>query len=481
MKTLAELRAALKSSIAAIKAFEDGIVTTTADKNDATKKTTVARDMTAEEVVKHTALLDAAEAAEKAVDAKVRSDKLQARGGERAADQVVVEEEPGAEETEPRVRTVRPQVTVKMKATERMGLIAMGIAASQFHLRDNQEMISPLKILEERGYAPLANEIERTRKLKADFIKALNAGTQTQGGYLTPDILATDIIELLYPETTFLQGEPVQRNMPNGTYRQAAGAASSTASYRKEGGPISVTEPAFREVNMSAKFLGAIVPMTRQMIDFSLPSARSFIETDLRERMSQVMDQAAYFGTGIDGEPLGATLLSGIQTVALVATGTAPTLPNIDQQFTVLRLALFNNNIRNIGRWRYVMAPRTLEFLQKARVFSTADGSYAYPETRMDPPRMGQIPILVSTNIPINLGVGGNESTIFLINFGDMLMGIQEGLAIASSIEATVIINGSPVSAFQNDLIFIRATSAHDFGSRRPLSFVQVNGVLWGS
>ena len=485
MKTLAELRAALKAAVTAIKTFQQSI--TAPDPADATK--TVARDMTADEQTKYLGLIKAAEDAEKAVDTQIRLDKLLARsGGTQANEEVRATEKDEDEEIdETRTaaggarRTLHAAPKTKLKTVERIGLIAMAVASSQFVMRDNQEMVSPLKILAERGFEPLAKQIDETRKMQAEFVKALNASTQTAGGYLTPDTFASDIIELLYPETTYLQGDPVQRNMPTGTYRQAAGASSSTASYRKEGAKIAVTEPSFKEVSMSAKFLGAIVPMTRQMLDFSLAAARGFVENDLRERMSQAMDTAAYFGTGTEGEPTGLATRTDVQTIALTATGTEPTLPAIDLQFSQLRLALFNNNIRNIGRWRYVMAPRTLEFLQKARVFSSADGSYAYPETRMDPPRMGTIPILISTNIPINLGNGGDESYIFLVNFGDMMIGIQEGLAIASSIEATVIINGTPVSAFQNDLVFIRATSAHDFATRRPISFVKVAGVRWGA
>src|SRR6202008_428968 len=112
------------------------------------------------------------------------------------------------------------------------------------------------------------------------------------------------------------------------TFRQPAGASGSTASYRQEGGKTAVTEPTFREVNLSAKFLGAIVPMTRQMIDFTLSGAEAFGQQDPPESMSQTMDAKAYYGSGAAGEPPGSFNHAGISTVATPAA--SPTLAQID-------------------------------------------------------------------------------------------------------------------------------------------------------
>lgn len=433
------------------------------------------RELTEEEMKKVDELSADVDRLTKSIEAAQKAEK--ARGLAAAPASAEIGDEAELKDTE--IEKTPAQPATKMKLTTRVGLISMAIVEAEFQRRELSEPVSALKILEQRGFARLAKAIDVERRRKVEFIKALNASTNISGGFLTPDTKAAEIIELLYPETTFLQGNPRRVNMPNGTYRQPAGATGSSASYRQEGGEIVTTEPTFREVSMSTKFLGAIVPMTREMIDFSEGGAQNFVETDLREAMSVEMDAKAYFGAGSGGEPEGLTVRTGITTVTVQGT-TAPTLAQVDNTFKALRLALFNRNIRNMGRWRYVMAPRTLEHLQNMRV-GDSDGQFAYPETRGDSPRMGSIPILVSTQVPINLGDGADESLILLVNFADTLLGTQGEIAMATSSEASVKINGTMVSAFQHNLVLLRAISGHDIGLRRPESIVYCPAVQWGA
>lgn len=367
---------------------------------------------------------------------------------------------------------------VKLTGIDKIGLIAMAKAVSMFEMKDFN-LVNPLKTLDDHGYGEFAKSIEVNQKRKAEYLKTLNASTAVSAGILTPDNMASDIIELLYPETTFLQGKPRRVNLVNGVYSQPAGATGSTASYRQEGGALSTTEPTFREVRMSVKFLGAIVPMTRQSIDFTIAGTRAFVEQDLRESMSQTMDAKAYYGEGEEGEPQG--IFSHTDITLVDTPAASPTLAQIDAFFSGMRLAMFNVNIRNMGSWRYVMSPRTLEYLQTRRVGDGSDGEFAYPETRGANPMIGSIPILSSTQFPINLGDGANETDIALVNFADVLLGMDGEVTIGQSTEATININGTWVSAYQNDLVFLRVMSGHDIGLRRPQSVVLARGVTWGA
>ncbi|MCW5697363.1 MAG: phage major capsid protein [Bauldia sp.] len=463
MKTLEQLRSDLKKALGAITEFEAGIKD--ADGNP--------RDLTADEVKAHEKLHETVESIEANIKAVERSMAAKARNS-KAADAPIE----GADE-ERTDRSVPAAPKIELKPLEKAGLIGMAVAATAFARKDFGESVSPLAILRDNGFGSFAEEVGRLAKAKSAVIKTLSAGNQVSGGYLTPDLQNTDIIELLHPETTFLQGGPQRRAMPNGTYRQPAGASGVSASYRGEGTKIGTSEPTFREIAMSAKFLGVIVPMTRQMLDFSVPGARAFIEGDMREAMGQTLDAKAYFGAGDDYEPLGLVNQPGIQSFTVQGTTTA-TLAQIDAVFSGMMLKLWNSNIRNQGRWAWVIAPRTLEYLRNKRV-GDDDGQFAYPSLQGASPTMRGIPVLSSTQIPINLGVANNESYILLVNFADTLFGITEDLMMAASTEASVTINGSLVSAFENDLVFVRAVSAHDIGLRRGASVVVCAAVKWGA
>lgn len=456
MTYIEKLRAALNEKSGAL----DAVIKSAEDEG---------RALTAEEKAK-------VDDIEKEIDEIVASIEIATRSEARRAAESLPSNTPV--ENQPNQIRTHAAPAQRLTAVQRMGLMAMAVTASAFATKDSLPE-TPLKILDDNGFGELANSAEQVTKRKKELMRTLNVSTNVSGGFLTPDNQASDIIELLYPETTFLQGNPRTVNMPDGTYRQPAGASGSTASYRQEGEATSVTEPTFREVNLSSKFLGAIVPMTRQMIDFTLPGAESFVQMDLREAMGQTMDAKAYYGAGAQGEPQGLLTSTGITTVTTPAA--APTLAQIDSFFRAMRLALLNNNIRG-GRWAYVMSPRTLEFLQIQR---DGNGNYAYPETRGATPMMGNVRILFSTQFPINLDTSGNgngdETDIALINFSDVLLGTQGDIAMATSSEATININGTMVSAFQNDLVFLRALSAHDIGLRRPESVAVSRSIRWGN
>lgn len=384
-------------------------------------------------------------------------------------------------------RTVPAQAKRDLTQIQKMGLTAMSVAAAEFSKR-NGENEHALKILSDSGFDAFAKDIEATRNRKKALMqqmKTMNSSVNISGGFLTPDNQSRDIIELLYPMTTFLQGGPRIVSMPNGVYRQPKGATGASASYRQEGGPNQATKQTFEEVSLSAKFLGAMVLMTQEMIDFSIAGAEAFVQGDLREAMSQTMDVKAYYGTGSQGEPLGLFNHTGIQTVAATNAAT-PTLLNIDTDMDALELAFLNNNIP-MGNWRYVMAPRTKKFIGSRRVGDAANGEFAFPSIRGANPTWGEHPVLSSTNFPINNGAGGDETDLALINFSDVLLGLMDDLAFATSSEATVYVNGAWISTFQNNLVALRALNGHDIGLRRPISVVKLTGatadtgITWGA
>lgn len=451
MKHLDQLRAQLKAKIAELDAFDAKDAPTEAD-IEALEKTN-----------KEIASLEAQiKTLEDAAAAKARSTK------------------PADEPIEPEQQRVAAEPEEKLTKSDKTGLIAMAIAASHFERKDSIEPRSPMKILADAGYQKFAGEVSKEAERRREVIRTLNASSATQGGILVPDMQSADIVELLRPETAFLRGNPRRVPMPNGVFRQPGAASGSQATYRAEGARILTTEPTFREVNMSAKFLGAIVPMTRQVLDFSIGGVRQFVENDLRAAMAEAMDLNALFGDGTEGAPLGLANRVGVITSVSPGGTTTATLAEIDTTFRAANMAFFSRNIRNMGRWAMIMNPRTLLYLSSKRVGSD-DGQFAYPTLQGATPMMGSIPVFTTTQVPINLGGGADESYILLVNFEDVLFGVQEGLMLATSNEATIYHNGEWVSAFQNDLVFLRATHAHDVGLRRPESVIVIDAVRWGA
>jgi HK97 family phage major capsid protein len=175
-----------------------------------------------------------------------------------------------------------------------------------------------------------------------------------------------------------------------------------------------------------------------------------------------------------------ATLPKGLRYWApasnVLAAPAGATLAIVDLYLGGMMLRLEAANV-NLAACGWLMAPRVLRWLQTLR---DGNGNKAYPE--IDQGQLKGYKVALTTQIPVNLGAGGNESEIYFVNFADCYIGEDASLAIAISTEASYKdANGNTVSAFQRDQTLIRVISKHDFGPRHVESVAVGTGITWGA
>ena len=90
-------------------------------------------------------------------------------------------------------------------------------------------------------------------------------------------------------------------------------------------------------------------------------------------------------------------------------------------------------------------------------------------------------PVKKTTQIPVNLGGGSDESEIYFADFADVVVGEVPGLILGVSTEASYTSGSSTVSAFQNDQTLILAIERHDMNLRHLESVGVMTGVTWGA
>lgn len=363
------------------------------------------------------------------------------------------------------------QSAVKLTASEKIGLMVAGMAKAHIE-GEGKGPKATFKAMEEAGFGIVAKEFSDAQKQRA-----LNSGAGAAGGVLVPENMANEIVDVLRPMTTFIQGGPRMVPMIGGNYKLPAAASSATAGWRGEGQAISKSQPTFKEINMSSKFVDALVPITNQLIRFSLPDVRSWVEMDMANVLSVEIDRAAYLGAGTAHTPLGITKISGITSAAATATGVSPTVALIEADASIAELGMMNANLPMLGA-KWVMSPRTFIFLQNMR---DANGNRYYPELQNASPSWRNKPVLVTTQNPVNLGGTTDETEIWLVAFGHVLFGQGLGITFNVSTEATVVTNGTSVSAFQNDLTYIKASAEADFDMRYLEAVSKITGVRWGA
>lgn len=433
---LAKLRARLKELLGVLKALTEKAELTAEE-----LKTLTDSSKEATEVEAQITQLEAAEA-------------IIARGG-RPADQQI-----GAD-------TVAATVKQPTTASEKIGVMVFCMAK----VHKDTGMRGPAATfdqMDKMGYGAVAKEFAKVR--------ALNSSSPAAGGVLVPDDMSSEIIPILRPRSTFLAGGPRPTPLVNGSYKLPAAASGATSGWRGEGRPISASQPTFKDINLTAKFLDSLVPLTNQLIRWSLPDVKAWVEQDMADSMGAELDRAAYFGSGTINEPLGVLNIPGVGSTAALG-GLTPTVAQIETGCLALELGMMNKNV-DVTRAAWRMSPRVFGYLSNLR---DANGNRYFPELQDANPRFRNKPVMFTTQFPINGGGTTDESTIALIKFDDILYGESSGLSFAVSTEATYVKNGVTVSAFQNDLTLIKASLETDVDMRYLESVQKLTNVRWGA
>ena len=303
-----------------------------------------------------------------------------------------------------------------------------------------------------------------------------NVSSASAGGFLVPEAVASEMIELLRPASVVMASSPIVMPMANGNMTMNRQATGVTASYVGEQQASNATGITFGQVKLSAKKLQALVPISNDLLRSASIAADRVVRDDLVLSLSTRTDLAFIRGSGTQFSPRGLRFqLTGtsFETTNILAANATVNLVNTTADLGRLELALMNADVPAV-RPTWLMAPRTLMYLTNLR---DGNGNIAFPEIALGELR-GK-PFRVTTQIPINLG-SGSDSEIYLADFGHIVVGEHMGVEIAVSTEAAYLnASGTLVSAFAQDETLMRAIQQHDIGARHLAAIAVLTGVTW--
>lgn len=311
----------------------------------------------------------------------------------------------------------------------------------------------------------------------SDVAMALNTSIGSAGGVLIPQTFMADIIELLQPQSVIRAMHPTLLPMPHGTLTMPKMAGGAISNYIGEGVDIPVSQQSFGDLQLSAKNLATLVPVSNQLLNYAgiNPSIEQVITADMVGSMGLREDLAFIRGDGSNMTPKGLRNLAPSSNLIVASDGS--TVQKVKTDLGKAELALLNAHVRML-RPGWLMAPRTFIFLQN---LVDGNGNNVFPEVAS-----GQLrgkPFKVTTQIPANLGASANQSELYLVDFADVIIGDAEQTTLAISKEASYIdpSTGTLVSAFSRNQTLIRVVSAHDFGIRHDASVVILTALAWGA
>jgi len=301
--------------------------------------------------------------------------------------------------------------------------------------------------------------------------------TGVAGGFLIPEDISGELIELLRPASVVLSLNPLIMPMDSGNLSINRINVGTTASYIGELVDAPATGVQFGQLKLSSKKLAALVPISNDLLRSASTQADAVVRDDLVLSLATRMDLAFIRGAGTQAVPLGMRnqlIGTAFEATNILSANATVNLVNVTSDLGRLELALLNQNIPMV-RPGWIFSPRTMMYLMNLR---DGNGNYAFPEVQN-----GQLrgkPYRVTTQVPINLGGGTNESEIYLADFAHVIVGEQQGIELAISTEAAYRDAGNTVQAsFSRDETVVRAIALHDFGMRHLPAVAVLTAVTW--
>lgn len=303
--------------------------------------------------------------------------------------------------------------------------------------------------------------------LKRDLL----VGTATAGGHtVATNLLSNRFVDLLRPTSIVANLGATHLTGLVGNVAVPRATATSSAYWIAENSAPTESQPAFDQVPLTPKTLGAFTDISRKMLLQSSLDISGFVVSDLRASLGQELDRVVLAGSGTGNEPGGILNNSGISTVSLGTNGAALTWADVVGLETTIAQA--NADGATMG---YVTTKQARGKLSQTQRVAATGADFIW-QNAQNPQLLGEgvvngLRSVATTLMPSNLtkGSGTNLSSMICGNWSDLLIG-QWGAGIEIMLDPYV---NSTTGAIR-----IIAMTDVDFAVRHPESFVKVKDIV---
>lgn len=326
-----------------------------------------------------------------------------------------------------------------------------------------------------QGNQVQAAELARAGNYPEQIVMALSTTTPGAGGVLIPANLAREVIQSLRPTSVLRSFGAQPLPLLNGNMGLPRIKGNTTVGYVGTDDDIPATDMQFDDLKLQAKKLAALVPIANDLLRFqgTNPQVDQIVANDLLTSIGLYEDIIFIRSAGSALVPKGLRYWAPAANV--VAAPAGATMADIDAFCggLMLRVEMANANMAGCG---WIMNPRTIRYLQTVR---DGNGNLAYPEINTG--KFKGYPFKLSTQIPVNLGAGADESEIYFGDYSDCYIGETGEMYLSYSTEASYKNgNGELISSYSKDQTLVRIIQHNDFGPRHVESIAVGVGVKWG-
>jgi len=241
------------------------------------------------------------------------------------------------------------------------------------------------------------------------LLKALNENTNTQGGFLVPEIWAAKIYDIILAKSTAIQ-LCEQITMTSDTLFFPKVTAASTAYFVSEAATITASQPTFSQLTIHPKKVAALTELSTEVMEDSNPSIMDTVIKRLAEDIALKVDYEIYNGTTSTGGFNGMRDTTADTAISTVAVGGEITTDKISDAIEALQS-------QNIEPTDLIIHPKLLNKLRKLKTSTTSNEPLLNMVTFGSEPlsnglvaKIWGINVIVTTQLPDD-GTGGTATT----------------------------------------------------------------------
>ncbi len=287
--------------------------------------------------------------------------------------------------------------------------------------------------------------------------------TDSAGGYFLNGDLSSMVIDLARSASVCMKAGAMTLPMSTSELRIARVASDATSHWRPETAAVTSSTMTFEAVNLRAKTLACIVPVSIEMLE-DASNAAQVIEAALSASMAQTLDAAALVGTGAASEPLGIRNHASVNTIASV--GTPADYSDFSLAFGDIMAANYSGLVEDLS---WISSPRTDD---------TLDGLQDTTNQPLMPtPRVAKLKRFSTTALPEN--EGGSEAVSIVGDFSQLVFGMRTNSVNIRILEAGTVTDGSgdtwnaASQLLKHIVCYVRA----DVALLRPTWFTVLTGI----
>lgn len=240
--------------------------------------------------------------------------------------------------------------------------------------------------------------------------------------------------------------------------------ASATGAWVAENAALSASDVQLDSIPMSPKHVGALVEISRNMLQQSTPDINTIVVDDFAALLARAIDKGALIGGGAN-EPVGILSTSGIGDVAMGAAGGAPTYAAIVGLYSAIATSnALQGSIGFVSNAKFVGKAATV-------LKSTADTASNYLMSIGDTSLLGY-PFVMSNLIPSTLTKGGSGAVCSALLYGNW-----KDLIIAYWSAFDVLVNPYESVAYTKGNVQVRAMATCDVAVRQVKSFAAIKDI----